>query len=183
MLSTDPRLHMIEGVSKTSRQGRVSLCSITHVDMTHETHAGVSYSAALASKLLRRMQTPDVNRNDRFSAKMNPTCLFHPLQTWLISYLMSSHVVLCWEEEKLGNRMCTCVCSVLIKPDFCLQMSHWNQSDLFRLPLQLVTARTLGLKASVTAKELALWFTLSENRSPDHSCFISFCKTFLWWNN
>lgn len=61
MLSTDPRLHMTKGVFKASRQGRVSLCSITHVDVTH---AGVSYSAALASKLSSRVQTPDVNRND-----------------------------------------------------------------------------------------------------------------------
>lgn len=38
----------------------------------------------------------------------------------VVDYLTSSHVVLCWEEEKWGNRACTCVCSVLIKPGFCI---------------------------------------------------------------
>lgn len=82
MLSPDLCCRTFNDVLKTSRQGKASLCSITHVDM----------SRPVQSKLLGCVQTPGVNRNDRLSNKMILTCFLQPhlLQTWRISYFMSS---------------------------------------------------------------------------------------------
>lgn len=65
------------------------------------------------------------------------------------------------------------------------QYNRTLNSDISPLPLQLATPRTLGPKASVTAKEPALWFTLSDgsHSSDEPACCVFSPQIRLCWKD